>query len=71
MTSSRCFLPASFLRPGAPEQIQWSPWLANYSVSREGLQVLSWGTARAENPTLELMAPSPLKPINRSGGKGS
>lgn len=71
MTSSQCILPASSLHPGAPEQIQWSPWLTNYSISREGPQVLSLGTARAENPMLELMAPSPLKPINRSGGKGS
>lgn len=68
MTSSQRVLPASSLHPGVPEQMQWSPWLVNYSVSREGPQVLSLGTARAENSMLELMAPSPLKPTNGSGG---
>lgn len=71
LTSIQCILPASPLRPGVPKQTQWSPWLANYSASREGPQVLSLGIARAENPMPELTAPSPYRSINGSGSQGS
>lgn len=71
LTRTHCILPAISLHPGGPKQVQWSPWLANYYVSREGPQILALGVVMAENSQSELTAPSPHRPINGSGDKGS